>query len=363
MNQFKKDLKKKLNNSQFNHYGIDNFDVNRFGDYTERDTSSIFKSFILQLAIVIKFLIKLTIRHNAAIFNEYHERFECIYNHLTSKDKKLFIELISYRILGYKKVKLQRNNQEYRNAINTGISLQDSTDSLFNLFTLYKCSLSKIGVDIVLYSNAQGIAVDFILEQYAYKGELNEIIEVKKGDIVLDLGAFGGDTALYFAFKAENCGKVYSFEFIPKNIELFNKNIALNPKYRDQICLIQHPVSNKSNDIIYFKDDGPGSRIQLQAFDEQTGSCNTISIDDFVKQNGITKIDFIKMDIEGAELKALEGAIETIKRFKPKLAIAIYHSIDDMANIPLWIINLQLDYHIFIDHFTIHKEETILFAK
>ena len=69
------------------------------------------------------------------------------------------------------------------------------------------------------------------------------------------------------------------------------------------------------------------------------------------------------MDIEGAELLALEGAIKTIIKFRPKLAIAIYHSMSDFVAIPYWILNLNLGYEIFIGHYTIHAEETICFAK
>jgi hypothetical protein len=68
------------------------------------------------------------------------------------------------------------------------------------------------------------------------------------------------------------------------------------------------------------------------------------------------------MDIEGAELKALEGALETIKKYKPKMAIAIYHSMDDLVNIPKWIAGLNLGYKMHLGHYTIHSEETILFA-
>ena len=69
------------------------------------------------------------------------------------------------------------------------------------------------------------------------------------------------------------------------------------------------------------------------------------------------------MDIEGAESAALEGAIETIKKFRPVLAIAIYHSMEDFINIPRWILDLNLDYELFIGHYTIHAEETVCFAK
>ena len=93
-----------------------------------------------------------------------------------------------------------------------------------------------------------------------------------------------------------------------------------------------------------------------------TGTVQTITIDDFVGQNSIEKIDFLKMDIEGAEPKALEGAMQTIIKYKPKLAISIYHSLDDFINIPKWIDELNLGYKFFLGHHTLHLEETILYA-
>jgi hypothetical protein len=69
------------------------------------------------------------------------------------------------------------------------------------------------------------------------------------------------------------------------------------------------------------------------------------------------------MDIEGAEPVALKGAIKTIKKYRPKLAIAIYHSMNDFVGIPKWIDDLGLGYKLFLGHYTIHSEETVIFAK
>jgi hypothetical protein len=71
------------------------------------------------------------------------------------------------------------------------------------------------------------------------------------------------------------------------------------------------------------------------------------------------KVDLIKMDIEGSEFPALKGAINTLKRFRPKLAISIYHSMEDYAYIVPWIRGLGIEYKFFVRHFTIHAEETI----
>lgn len=64
------------------------------------------------------------------------------------------------------------------------------------------------------------------------------------------------------------------------------------------------------------------------------GTCTTAAIDQTVESLGLDKCDFIKMDIEGAELDALKGAEKTIRKFRPKLAICSYHGVDDFRSIP-----------------------------
>jgi len=364
MNNFSSALEIKLSKCQSNNFGIDNYDEYRFGKFP---TENILWNKIKR---VIKEIIGYKKRQKLNIYRDFITKYDAglqrIYEKVNNKGQKILVDLIAYRLLGYKYVKLPRNNKEYWDAIETGNSLADRNDTYdphFMHFILHKCDLRKIGYDIQLYFFAGGVAVDFIMEQYAYKSGGKTIVSVEKGDVVLDLGACWGDTALYFASKTGEQGKVYSFEFIPDNIKIFNINISLNPNLIKQIELIRLPVSNKSSDKIYFIDNGPGSRIEFDPFDGKTGQATTISIDDFVKKNNLTKIDFIKMDIEGAEPFALNGAIETIKKFKPKLAIAIYHSMDDLVNIPKWITELKLGYKLYLDHYSIHAEETIIFAK
>jgi hypothetical protein len=76
----------------------------------------------------------------------------------------------------------------------------------------------------------------------------------------------------------------------------------------------------------------------------------------------LDRIDFIKMDIEGGELPALKGAERVLRSFKPKLAISVYHNLRDFWEIPQWLNDLKLGYEFYLRHFTIHHEETVLFA-
>lgn len=74
------------------------------------------------------------------------------------------------------------------------------------------------------------------------------------------------------------------------------------------------------------------------------------------------EVTYIKMDIEGSELKALHGAAESIKKYKPKLAICIYHKPEDLIEIPQYIQSLRGDYKFFIRNHNPHAIETVLYA-
>jgi hypothetical protein len=72
---------------------------------------------------------------------------------------------------------------------------------------------------------------------------------------------------------------------------------------------------------------------------------------------------FLKMSTEVEEFGVLKVAKEIIMSFKPKLAITVYHSLKDFWEIPEWLDSLGLGYKFYLRHFTIHSEETVLFAE
>ena len=88
----------------------------------------------------------------------------------------------------------------------------------------------------------------------------------------------------------------------------------------------------------------------------------TKAIDDLVKEEGLERVDFIKMDIEGSELAALKGAKNTIQKYKPNLAICIYHKIEDFYTIPKYIKEIAPEYKLYVKHHTDMEWETVLYA-
>lgn len=132
------------------------------------------------------------------------------------------------------------------------------------------------------------------------------IKEVKKGDVVLDIGANIGFFTLLFAKIVGETGKVYAFEPDPENFELLKKNVNLNG-YKN-VVMLNKAVSNKSEKVnLYISKKNKGDhRIYDSGDSREFIEVEAIRLDDYFKDY-YRKINFIKMDIQGAEEKAING--------------------------------------------------------
>jgi hypothetical protein len=147
---------------------------------------------------------------------------------------------------------------------------------------------------------------------------MNEI-NVNKGDTVLDIGAAPGDFSTLCI--AKNAYKVYAFEPEKIQIDILRKINKLN---NGKIEIVQ------------------------KYCDEVLGD-DTTTIDKFIEENKIKQVNFIKMDIEGAEPKALRGAKNTLKVYRPKLAICTYHNKKDEEDIKNVILEANPDYNFYVE--------------
>jgi len=310
---------------------------------------------------------------NTQIVNYHKERTE-VYQNIEglsalyqlfhdNSSKETLLEVFAYRILGNQKVKLSINNEHYWNDRILLKSLINSSETLTSPYHNWKLelfSLETIGFPVQIYFIAFGVHATFMVKQYEYnKDEI--IIKARPGDTVLDCGGCWGDTALYFASLVGDEGKVFTFEFIPSNLKIMKKNFELNSHLYERITIVNRPVWSASNELVSFIDQGPASIVSKDT-NGAGMTVNTINIDDLVEENKLDAVDFIKMDIEGAEMNALKGAIETIRKFRPTLAISVYHQVSDFHEVALFI-KSQFDNYLFtIKHSTTLAQETVLFA-
>lgn len=345
-------------------HGKENWDFERYGKRNK-------KAFIDDIFILLnKVLERLNYRivpidnisdKYEKILNEYGEKLSEVYELLfDSYSKNVFVDVLTYRILGPRRKRLFKNSDEYWVMRKRAKSLSILTKKGYrfdNKYNLY--DLKPIGYPLLVISNPLIITHQFIKTHYVYL-QKKPPIQVKPGDYVIDGGGAFGDTALRFANDVGETGKVLSFEFEKNNLKVFRENLELNQKNSSRIEIIEKALWIDSASTLYYKSNGPGTRVKENVGSEAGNAVQTISIDDVI--DDIKKIDFIKMDIEGAELQALKGAEKSIRTYRPTLAISIYHSLEDFFQIPLYLKSIEPGYSFYLDHGTIHKEETVLFA-
>lgn len=177
------------------------------------------------------------------------------------------------------------------------------------------------------------------------------------GEVVLDCGACIGDVGILFAGMVGPKGQVHMFDPMPAHVRFCQHQIKSNPHLEGAVHIVPMAVGAKSDfDGKTAIDDG-----HINPAARATPEMPFIAIDDYVDRLGI-KVDYIKMDIEGGELPALEGAAKTISSQKPRLAISAYHKEDDLWEIRKKILSLNPGYQLHFGHHTPVQWESVIYA-
>lgn len=172
-------------------------------------------------------------------------------------------------------------------------------------------------------------------------------------EVFVDCGCFDGNNSIEFTKRCKSYKKIIVFEPDGKNIEKIKENFAKHGI--SSADFYQNAVWNKE-EVLYFQSDADDLC--------SVKSSGTLAVQGNTIDNATQgkRVTFIKMDIEGSELFALEGAKETISTHKPKLAISIYHKPEDILELPLYIKSLVPEYQFFLRHYTGCTDDTILYA-
>ncbi len=364
-------LMRELTTNMTNCYGSENWDAERFGPYKSTFKSSLLSKLngLLAGRVAVVPLNSTPVVEDWEKIEDSIDGLSSVYELLADEhSRSILVQLITYRLLGPRRVKLPVNTASYwsqRDQMRSLIKDGDRLKASFPKIELNHLALQKIGYPIELYYTPSGVVNTFVLKQYEYR-KLTPNIKAEPGDYVIDAGGCWGDTALYFAQEAGPEGRVFTFEFAPENLEILNRNLNMNPHLSTRIEVDQRALWHISGKSISYYSQGPGTSLDQTRHDnnrQESLRVNTVSIDDLVKEKNLRRIDFIKMDIEGAELDALRGAEQTLRAFRPRLAISLYHNKNDLTEIPEYLNALGLGYDFYLDHFTIHNEETVLFAR
>jgi FkbM family methyltransferase len=167
---------------------------------------------------------------------------------------------------------------------------------------------------------------------------------IHEGDIVLDCGASDGD----FTRQAVHAGAklVISVEISPSSAECIRRNLA-SEIAANRVIVYPKGVWDKDDSLMLTVDDtnfAANTVVMHPEAGHPSVQVPLTTIDKIVAELKLPRVDFIKMDVEGAEVNALHGAADTLKRFKPRLAIATEHRPDDEVAIPAAVRQGRADY-------------------
>lgn len=220
-------------------------------------------------------------------------------------------------------------------------------------YVLVTPSSSRFCEEIIAQLINLGVDSNKILCPYKIFGKMycdEEILSITDEDVMVDGGCYDGTSCIDVDSLIENgIKKIYAFEPDEKHYHKCEKFLKNN----ERAILIKKGLFDEDGTISFMSQDGEGSLI----------------CEDGEEKIDICKIDteageatFIKMDIEGAELKALMGAKETIVQNKPKLAISIYHKPEDILQIPMYLKALVPEYKFYLRQYTMSYLECVLYA-
>lgn len=205
------------------------------------------------------------------------------------------------------------------------------------------------------YLSEKKIRNDTVTYIVAVRKDLHylDIFPPVENETVIDAGGFNGATALRFIkWGGEKIRRVYTFEFDPVNIARCEKNLR---GHEDIVKLVKKGTWDK-DEVMYTNPNGSGGS---SVYSEGSIEIGLTSIDNVVKDDVVT---FIELDVEGAELRTLKGAKNTIIKNHPRLAISAYHKPEDIYELPEYILSLVPEYKFYMRHYSSREWETVLYG-
>ncbi len=164
---------------------------------------------------------------------------------------------------------------------------------------------------------------------------------IKPDSVVIDAGANMGVFSVLAANLAPS-GKVYSFEPTPETFELLKKNCEPYENIILKNMALGEATGQKN--ILYYKGSDGGNTIEDSGRTVPFGGKKANVLITTIDSLDLNRVDFIKMDIEGYEQRALRGAKETIRRYSPVISVSAYHHANDVVEIPKLIHSIDPAY-------------------
>ncbi|GHU53911.1 hypothetical protein FACS1894132_07470 [Clostridia bacterium] len=229
----------------------------------------------------------------------------------------------------------------------------------FDGFSLLADKKSRLVYDMnfqwyYLYNNDFSAIHDSVMY---FPDDLAEIIDYSN---FCDVGAYDGDILKNWVAKFAKETN-YHYTAIEPDVKSYEQLVSYvnSLAIKDEITTMNCAVGETNGTIQMTENSGKEITRVLQNNMPNSVNISLFTIDEIFKDK---KVSFIKADVEGHEMPLLLGALQTIKKQRPSLAISTYHRFSDIWELPMWVKSLNLDYDIYLRHFPKVFTDTVMFA-
>lgn len=227
--------------------------------------------------------------------------------------------------------------------------ISDHEFEIMQLKPLLADDLSRDTLDLIMRYRITG-DLDILKKSESPKSEAIEMLNIGLNETYVDCGAYNGDTVEEFLrFTGKQFNRIYAVEPDRRNFAKLRRRLY----YISANLLIAKNAAAWSSDtkLIFNNKAGRGSAMLTEITENNyTGrgiETDAITVDTLLIGE---RASLIKYDVEGSEREALLGSAETIRKYKPRLVVSLYHRVGDIIELPLLIHELNPNYRMFLRH-------------
>lgn len=211
---------------------------------------------------------------------------------------------------------------------------EDKFDFVYNHLT--DDESKRVYLDILNFKVSGKI--EYLLGSFVNKTKVySDILKLTDNESIIDLGAYDGDTIREFMVATNgNYKDITALEPDAKNF----KKLVKNTEGMDNLKCLNMGAWNEKDTLIFSTKAGRNSKLSAEGVSVEVTDIDSLNLSP----------TFIKMDIEGSELKALNGMEQTVKAYRPKLYVCAYHRNEDLFALPIKILQLDNSYKIYFRH-------------
>lgn len=221
---------------------------------------------------------------------------------------------------------------------------------------LYSARLTGHGQAFKVVTRAIQLQLVNSYRQYLIRRNGRDV-SPRPGDVVYDCGACIGEIAILFGALVAPAGEVHLFDPIPLHTRFCRLQADMNPHMAERMHINTLAVSDITREVDKPSEDG----VKITPGAISSDQFSSTRLDDYALATG-GRVHFIKMDIEGAELAALNGGETLIRDQKPRLAISGYHKPEDLWELPQRILEINPGYELSFGHHTPISWESVFYA-